>query len=119
MQRKVLCEIIESRMRELVKIISNYLDKSGYRSSVTSIVLTGGTAHLAGIQQVFAESFDGMAVRVAEPSVYKGKSNVGLANAIGAAQFVLQTYDDLEPISGAASWQERVKGLWTLLSGKS
>jgi cell division protein FtsA len=119
MQRKVLCEIIESRVTELARILKNYVDKSGYGSSVKHIVLTGGTSHLRNVSNVFESTFEGSKVRQAEPQVFRGKSNLGLANVVGAAQFILQTYDDLEPISGTASWQERVKGLWTLLSGKS
>jgi cell division protein FtsA len=119
MQRKVLCEIIESRVNELAKIIRNFVEKAGYGSSIKHVVLTGGTSHLPDLTKVFRDVFEGLEVRQAEPVVYKNKDNVGLANAVGAAQFILQTYGDLEPISGTASWQERVKGFWSLLAGKS
>jgi hypothetical protein len=60
-----------------------------------------------------------MPVRIAEPTVKGSRELFGLANAIGAAQFVLQSQGDLTPISASDKWQDRVKGIWGLFGGKS
>jgi cell division protein FtsA len=119
MQRKVLCEIIESRVKEMAKIIHAQVEKSGYLSAVKgSIVLTGGTAKLREIEKIFSEVFSGLEVRSAEPQLKTPRGDFGFAAVVGAAQFVLQTSDELEPISGPANWQDRIKGFWSMFSGK-
>lgn len=120
MQRKVLCEIIESRMREVAKIIRQHIEKSGYGGVLEGgIVLTGGGSQLPKTKELFTAALNGMPVRVSEPSIKNGKGTVGLAAAVGATSFLLQTLDDLSPIAGSESWQDRVKGLWSMLSGKN
>lgn len=120
MQRKVLCEIIESRMREVAKLIRQHVEKSGYGGVLEGgLVLTGGGSMLPKTQELFAEAMNGMPVRVSEPRIKNGRDHVGLAAAVGATSFILQTSDELSPISGGESWQDRVKGLWSMLSGKN
>lgn len=120
LQRKVLCEIIESRMKEVAKLIRQHVEKSGYGGVLEGgVVLTGGGAQLAKTKELFASAMNGMPVRVSEPSIKNGRGQVGLAAAVGATSFLLQTSDDLSPIAGSESWQDRVKGLWSMLSGKN
>ena len=120
MQRKVLCEIIESRMREVAKLIRQNVEKSGYGGVLEGgLILTGGGTQLPKSKELFASAMNGMAVRVIEPNIKNGKPQVGLAAAIGAISFVIQTSEDLSPISKSESWQDRAKGLWSMFSGKN
>ena len=120
MQRKVLCEIIESRMKEVAKIVRQHVEKSGYGGVLEGgLVLTGGGSQLPKTKELFASALNGMTVRVSEPSIKNGRGQVGLAAAVGAISFLLQTSDELSPIAGSESWQDRVKGLWSMLSGKN
>ena len=120
MQRKVLCEIIESRMREVAKLIRQNVEKSGYGGVLEGgLILTGGATQLPKSKELFATAMNGMPVRVIEPNIKNGKPQVGLAAAIGAISFVIQTSEDLSPISKSESWQDRAKGLWSMFSGKN
>ena len=120
MQRKVLCEIIESRMKEVAKLIRQNVEKSGYGGVLEGgVILTGGATQLPKSKELFAAAMNGMQVRVIEPNIKNGKPQIGLAAAIGATSFVLQTSEDLSPISKSESWQDRAKGLWSMFSGKN
>ena len=120
MQRKVLCEIIESRMKEVAKLIRQNVEKSGYGGVLEGgVILTGGATQLPKSKELFAAAMNGMQVRVIEPNIKNGKQQIGLAAAIGATSFVLQTSEDLSPISKSESWQDRAKGLWSMFSGKN
>ena len=120
MQRKVLCEIIESRMKEVAKLIRQNVEKSGYGGVLEGgIILTGGATQLPKSKELFAAAMNGMPVRVIEPNIKNGKPQIGLAAAIGATSFLLQTSEDLSPISKNDSWQDRAKGLWSMFSGKN
>ena len=120
MQRKVLCEIIESRMKEVAKLIRQNVEKSGYGGVLEGgVILTGGATQLPKSKELFAAAMNGMPVRIIEPNIKNGKPQVGLAAAIGATSFLLQTSEDLSPISKSESWQDRAKGLWSMFSGKN
>jgi cell division protein FtsA len=120
MQRKVLCEIIESRMKEVAKLIRQHVEKSGYGGVLEAgVILTGGATQLPKSKELFSNALNGMPVRVVEPNIKNGKPQIGLAAAIGAISFVLQTSEDLAPISKSDSWQDRAKGLWSMFSGKN
>lgn len=120
MQRKVLCEIVESRMKELAKIVRQHIEKSGYSGVLDGgVILTGGGSLLPKTTDLFSAALNHMPVRANEPSIKNGKGQPGLASAVGAIVFILQTSDDLTPITGGDSWQDRVKGLWSMLSGKN
>ena len=119
MQRRVLCEIIESRMREIGRIAKLQVEKSGYLKSVPGgVVLTGGGAKLKGIEELFGQIFPELPVRAGEPRLLGGKDAVGMAGALGAAQFILQSQDDLSTISGGESWSDKVRGIWSMISRK-
>jgi cell division protein FtsA len=120
MQRKVLCEIIESRMKEVAKLIRQNVEKSGYGGVLEGgVILTGGATQLPKSKELFAQAMNGMPVKVVEPNIKNGKPQVGLAASIGATSFLLQTSEDLSPISKSDSWQDRAKGLWSMFSGKN
>jgi len=67
LSRHVLCEIIEPRVEEILTLVSRELIRSGLERSLASgVVLTGGTALLAGIAEV-AEAVLRLPVRIGVP----------------------------------------------------
>ncbi|MGV3616722.1 MAG: cell division protein FtsA [Fimbriimonas sp.] len=120
LQRRVLCEIIESRMRELAVMVRQHVEKSGLMGTLPGgMVLTGGGAQLAGTDKLFDEVLKHMRVRVAEPDLdSRFPSQPGLGTAVGLARYGLQCQDDITPASGAGGWKERVRGLFSLLGGR-
>ncbi|MEZ0325035.1 MAG: cell division protein FtsA [Fimbriimonas sp.] len=120
MQRKVLCEIIESRMREIGKLVMHHVEKSGYYASLPGgVVLTGGGAQLANTDKLFQDQLKHLRVRVAEPDFGKklGKQ-VGMATAAGLARYALQCREDLSPSSDGPMWRTKVRSLFSMISGR-
>jgi cell division protein FtsA len=117
MQRRVLCEIIESRMREIAVMVRQQIEKSGLLAVLPGgIVLTGGGAQMPGVDKLFEEVVKHLRVRVAEPDLGNGfAKQPGLATAVGLARFGLQCQDDIQPANGASGWKERVRGLFGML----
>ncbi|MDR1529688.1 MAG: cell division protein FtsA [Burkholderiales bacterium] len=71
LSRHTLAEVIEPRIEELYSLIQSELRRSGYEELVSSgIVLTGGTAQLAGMVELGEEVFH-CPVRVGVP-MYEG-----------------------------------------------
>lgn len=124
LQRKVLCEIIESRMRELALMVKQQIEKSGmYGVLPGGVVLTGGGAALEETQKLFEETLKHLRVEVVEPKVNGAEHGLtdrpGMAAALGMARFAIQCFgDELGPATGAG-WKERVRTFWSLLSGKA
>ncbi|MER3495963.1 MAG: cell division protein FtsA, partial [Armatimonadota bacterium] len=51
MQRAVLCEIIESRVREIARMVGQHVEKSGFGPMLPSgIALTGGGSRMKEIE---------------------------------------------------------------------
>jgi len=117
MQRKVLCEIIESRMREIATMVRQQVEKSGMVGMLPGgVVLTGGGAWIMGSDKLFDETLQHLRVRVAEPDL--GDSfprQPGLATVIGLARFAIQCQDEITPATGPMDWKDRVKGLFGML----
>lgn len=118
-QRRVLAEIIESRLREIALAVGQILAKAKQCGTLPGgLVLTGGGSQLLGIDTLF-ETTTGIATRVAAPSVTgpfgKGLSSPSMAVLVGAARFALSaSEDDLEPIGGMVGWREKVRTMWSL-----
>jgi cell division protein FtsA len=118
MQRMVLCEIIESRMREIAQMVRQQIEKNGFLPTLPGgIVLTGGGAQMPGTVELFEDVLKHVRVRVAEPEM-PVMAGPGMATAVGLAQYALQCDDDLGPTLGHHHWRERVRSLWTLVRGK-
>lgn len=117
MQRRVLCEIIESRMREIAKMVSQHVEKSGIHTAPPGgLVLTGGGAWLADSNRLFEAVLPHMTVRVAEPDLgSKFGRQPGLATVIGLARFASQCQDEIMPATGMGGWKDRVRGLFGIL----
>jgi cell division protein FtsA len=120
LQRRVLCEIIESRMRELAVMVRQQVEKSSLMGTLPGgMVLTGGGAQLAGTDKLFDEVLKHMRVRVAEPELPTKFGNLqGMGTAVGLARYGLQCQDDITPANGNNGWKERVRGLFSLLGGR-
>ena len=120
LQRKVLAEIIEARMREIAVMVRQQIEKSGlYAMLPGGVILTGGGAHLAGVDKLFEEVLSHLRVRVAEPWLPESVGvRAGMAVPVGLAYFALQCYDELGPATGTQDWRDRVKSLFSIISGR-
>ncbi len=122
LQRRVLCEIIESRMREIAQMVKQHIEKSGLVGMLPGgLVLTGGGAALEGTDKLFSDVLKHVRVRFAEPRItaLEGEGH-GLAAAMGMARFSIQCFEDeLGPATGTGEWKERIRTFWSLLSGKA
>lgn len=125
MQRRVLCEIIESRMRELASFVFQSLEKGGFAGLLPGgIVLTGGGSKMPGVCELFQDVVPGSRARVVMP-VFEGPDggDVSLpewASAAGIAEFVLNVEsDDLAPVSQTNGLAGKIRTIWTLISGKA
>jgi cell division protein FtsA len=74
--RKILCEIIEPRMEEILGLAHQEIVKSGLDTRIPSgVVLTGGCAALSGITELAEEIFESQ-VRLGSPSNVGGLQDV-------------------------------------------
>jgi cell division protein FtsA len=74
--RQFLCQIINSRIEEIFKLVYKEILKTGYRDLVApSVVLTGGTSLLDGIDKT-AEQILNLPVRVGYPNTVGGLSEI-------------------------------------------
>jgi cell division protein FtsA len=109
LQRKVLCEIAEARLREIAVMVAQHIEKAGQTGMLTGgVVLTGGGARMTGIEKLFEEELQHAKVRVAQ------EVSTGSAVALGMARFVLHCHDDLVPAAGADGWKGRVRTLFSI-----
>jgi cell division protein FtsA len=113
MQRRVLCEIIESRMKEIARLTVEHLSKNGVETLPGGIVLTGGGVQLSHTERLFGEALSGFRIRSAEPELGgKFQREAGLATAAGLARYALQCQDEVMPATGQQSWRDRVKSIF-------
>ncbi len=71
--QRVMIEILEARMEEILEMVNKRLCSSGYRNRINAgMVLTGGTALLANIVDMAEQIFD-MPVRVSYPQGVGGR----------------------------------------------
>ena len=76
MRRLDICEIIEPRAEEILQMVVNEINDSGYATDMIShVVLTGGTASLEGIVELAEEVFQ-VPVRRGIPSGVEGLSEI-------------------------------------------
>ncbi len=74
--RKILAEIIEARVEEILNLVKAELIRSGFYDLLGSgVVLTGGTALLPGIVEIAEQVFN-LPVRVGRPKNVKGLSDI-------------------------------------------
>jgi cell division protein FtsA len=120
LQRHVLAEIIEARMREIATMVRQHLQRSGFDAILPGgVVLTGGGSLLPHTDKLFQETLKHLRVRVAEPDLGVGFGrDAGLATAAGLARFALQCQDEVIPVNNSPLWRDRVRSLFSIISGK-
>lgn len=113
MQRKVLCEIIESRIREIVGLCRQQIEQNGSFANLKGVILTGGGSKLPGIDMAFQEGFGQVQVKVA-----KSKLGGDYTVALGLAKYALESEDDdISPVE-SGDWKDRIRTFWSLFSSK-
>jgi len=76
LSRRLLCEIIEARARELFHLIHNEILKSDFADLIGSgIILTGGASMMPGIKDMAEEIFD-LPTRIGYPQSVRGLKDV-------------------------------------------
>lgn len=124
MQKKVLAEIVESRMREIFAQVADRLESFAPSGEIPiMVVLTGGGSILRGTEQLFEEILHGKRSKVAQPKVagrFSGQvASPMLATIVGVARYALESdEDELAPISGSAGWRDRFRTLISRFDGK-
>jgi cell division protein FtsA len=89
--RKILCEIIEPRVEEILSLARQEITKAGLEKEIPSgIVLTGGASALAGVAELAEEIFESP-VRLGMPTRVGGLQDVVrnpmYATGVGLVQF--------------------------------
>jgi cell division protein FtsA len=124
MQRKVLAEIIESRMREIFESAVEALEEFAPLGELPIMaVLTGGGSVLKGSEQLCGEIFNGKVCKVAQPKVagrFSGQvASPMLSTLVGVARYALESdEDEFAPASGSTGWRDRIRTLISRFEGK-
>ncbi len=114
--RRTLASIIAPRVEEILTMIATEIKRSGReRLLAGGVVLTGGTAELAGITELAAEVFDAP-VRIGAPHSLYGASNQILNPAYATAVGLLRWHESmvgaaLEEQVGFGGWQAFTKSV--------
>jgi cell division protein FtsA len=120
LQRRVLVEIIESRMRELAMMVKQQIEKSGMTGMLPGgIVLTGGGSLLPGTEKLFSDILKNSRVRVAAPNINGPHASTlnqaEMATVAGLARFAVQFADDELAPAESGNWKDRIRTFWTSL----
>jgi cell division protein FtsA len=120
--RRVLAEIIEPRMEELLKMVRQHLQKSGsYGLLPAGLVLTGGGSRLRGTVELAQEIIGAMPVRIGVPRNAGGLSdtvaNPAYATAVGLVCYGAREGGDRRKTSFDAFLPRLGKRVMQLLSG--
>jgi|CXWL01.1.fsa_nt_gi cell division protein FtsA len=119
MQRRVLCEIIESRMREIAQFVYQQLERTGHFGVLPGgVVVTGGGAEMEGVRELFSDVLTGHNVTIGK---LRGKTKVTsakFASCYGAAKFLADNREELAPVELESGLAGKVKTIWSMLSGK-
>ena len=124
MQRKVLCEIIESRIREIANHVKDALERSGQKRFANGVALTGGGSLLPGTAELFEAILGVGPVRAGRPvpslpaMPVNAPSAASFSAAVGLARFAFDSFEDeLAPASGN-QWHAKVRSLWSMFAAK-
>lgn len=122
MQRKVFCEIAESRMRELATMVRQHIEKSGYFAMLPGgVMITGGGSYLSGVDKLFESTFQHLRVRCGAPKAEgphkHSVTKPEMATVCGLARFALdEGEDELSAGNGEVGWREKIKTMWSMFS---
>ncbi len=124
MQRRVLCEIVESRTKELAVMVRKELDAAGlFSAGPASVVITGGASRMVGTDKLFEAVLQGLKVRLGDARLGGELADVvdrpEMATGVGLARFTLECADDeFATVAGTGNWKERIRTFWSLLPSK-
>ncbi len=119
MQRRVLCEIIESRLREIAQFVYQQLERTGHIGMLPGgVVITGGGAEMEGIQELFTDVLAGHNVSIGKMRGKTRISSAKYASCYGAAKFLADNREELAPTELELGLAGKVKTIWSMLSGK-
>lgn len=123
LDRRVLCEIIESRMREIALLVKQQIDRSGLAGLLPGgIVLTGGGSQLASADSLFSLVIPHMQVRLGKPKLHgpygSHVSKPEYAAIVGMSEYALPHEDDdeISPASGVENWKMKIRTLKALFT---
>lgn len=112
--RKVLCEIIESRLREILQMVKAHIERSGLNGLLPGgIIFTGGGSRIPLLPQLSEEVIKHMSARCGGPEIAGtvNKQFIDPANSVtvGLARFVFAEEDEeLAPSVGLDGWKLRI-----------
>lgn len=124
LQRRVLCEIIESRVKEIALLVKQQIEKSGLNGVLPGgVILTGGGCQLPDTVALFEQVLKHMAGRIGVPQVggalAKQVARPTMAAVAGLAAYVLASEDEeIAPASGIESWKVKIRTLKALFSNR-
>ena len=124
LDRRVLCEIIESRMREIATMVKQQLEKSGHFGTLPGgVVVTGGGSLLPATDRLFESVFGHVKARCAAPKAVgpggKLASTPAFSGAVGLARFALDSEDDELCIAGGSPLEARIaRAFGVVVAGK-
>lgn len=122
LDRRVLCQIVESRMRELATMVRQQLERSGHFATLPGgIALTGGGSLMLGVDGLFQDTMGHHKIRLAGvEGLGKAVHSPAYAAAVGLVRFALdEDEDELATASANGKWSHKVRTLWSMLSGKA
>ncbi len=113
MSKKVLAEILEARVLELLEILNTNLEHSGLKKRLSSgVVITGGSALLQGLPE-FAEQIFELPVRIGYPVKLSGLgeevNHPRLATAVGLLLYAAKYLEISPEESPPESWLDKFK----------
>ncbi|MBS1721856.1 MAG: cell division protein FtsA [Armatimonadetes bacterium] len=117
MQRRVLCEIIESRMREIGTLVRRQIDMSGLNGQLPAgLLLTGGGSQMQAIDALFCEVLGVSKAAVVSPKVAgphaKSVEVPTMSTSVGLARYCLESDEhEFAPVSGFTNWKEKIRTL--------
>ncbi|MDR1037050.1 MAG: cell division protein FtsA [Deltaproteobacteria bacterium] len=103
--RHILCDILESRVEEIMGHVSQELIMSGFDDQVMEIVITGGSSLLRGVPELATEIFD-RPVRVGYPASMGGLSQLvnspKFSTGLGLILYGLKNHDEFARQAGGS-----------------
>ncbi|MBL8066701.1 MAG: cell division protein FtsA [Chthonomonadaceae bacterium] len=125
MQRRVLCEIVESRMREIASLVARAVERSGLGGQlVAGAYITGGGSMLPATGTLFGEALGISKISMAYPRT-SGKHARAvelptMSVAMGLAKYCLESEDnEFAPIAGVTNWKDKIRTITTPFVRKS
>lgn len=94
-KKKIINDIVRSRVEEVIELILGILEKKDLLNSFNSIVITGGTANVPGLDNYITKTF-GIKTRIGRPEDFTVSQNINenemkdpsYATSVGILKFV-------------------------------